>query len=322
MTPPAVFSPAPSKKAKKPRGHRRIDWLNVGAAVVALVTAVGAGSFAGAQIASASPADDAVQVLITDEATLAGTEEGLISSKTRLEESIQTETADAALIRTALGTLTETDERSAAADPAALAAATTAVDGYQAALAEAAIPELPAAYERGSVDEGSLSSVGEAIDIVQQKTTDVDAAAEEMRAARTAVDALKETYTAQLATFANSFTAHAAAEVEEYEVAGDEFRDAVTAAAATVVATPLNGAAGAAALTAYRNAVDALHTADHDERVRIEEEEARERENNRPRYNPPSQPDQPEPTEEPEEPAPTDPGTGGDTGGSVETPEG
>ncbi|HCS60623.1 MAG TPA: hypothetical protein DIW46_04370, partial [Microbacterium sp.] len=47
MTPPAVFSPAPNKKAKKPRGHRRIDWLNVGAAVVALVTAVGAGSFAG-----------------------------------------------------------------------------------------------------------------------------------------------------------------------------------------------------------------------------------------------------------------------------------
>ncbi|MEJ1921965.1 hypothetical protein [Microbacterium sp. KHB019] len=288
-----------SVKQKKARGYRRIDWLNVGAAAVAIVVAAGAATFTGVQMASASPTQGAVQILTTDEASLAGAEQAAAASKARLEETISAGASDAAALRKALGVLAETDEQPAAADPAALAAMTKSVDEYTAGLSEIAIPEVPAAYERGKVDTGSLQSVGDAIDRVQEASVAVDAVAEQLRAARASADTLTTTYSTQLSAFASSFAAHAQSEVEEYPVAEQEFRDAVTAAAAAIAATPLNTPEGATALTAYRDAVIALH--DDDYRARVEEEAARNNQQNN-NWTPPA-------SEEPTDPGTTDPGT-------------
>ncbi|MEW1961043.1 hypothetical protein AB0269_01115 [Microbacterium sp. NPDC077644] len=296
---PALVSPGflKSAKQKKVRGHRRIDWLNVGAAAVAIVVAVGAATFTGVQMASASPTAGAVQILKSDESTLAGAEQAAGAAKTRLEETISTELADAAALRTALGGLAETEEQPAAADPAALSTVTQAVDAYTTALGEIAVPELPAAYERGKVDTDSLQSVGDAIDRVQESSDTVDAAAEQLRTARARVDELTAGFTQQLAAFAGSFAGHAEAEVEEYPVAEQEFRDAVAAAAATIAATPLNTPEGAKTLTAYRDALIALH--DDDYRARVAEEEARNNQQNN-NWTPPA-------TQEPTDPGTTDP---------------
>lgn len=287
-------------KQKKVRGYRRIDWLNAGAAAVAIVVAAGAATFTGVQMASASPTQGAVQILTTDEAALTGAEQAAVASKARLEETLQTAGADAATLRSALGGLTETEEQPATADSAALATVTQAVDGYTAALGEVVIPEVPAAYDRGKVDTGSLQSVGDAIDRVQEASVAVDAVAEQLRTARANVDALAATLTTQLATFATSFAGHAQAELEEYPVAEQEFRDAVTAAAAAIAATPLNTQAGATALIAYRDAVIALH--DDDYRARVEEEAERQSQQQNSWQSPPA-------TEEPTDPGTTDPGT-------------
>lgn len=288
-----------SAKQNKARGYRRVDWLNVGAAAIAIVVAAGAATFTGVQMASASPAEGAVQILTTDEAALASAEQAAAASKARLEETIQAGAEDATALRTAVGVLAETEEQPATADPAALASVIQAVDGYTAALGEVALPEIPATYERGDVDTGSLQSVGDAIDRVQEASVEVDAVAEQLRTLRASVDALTATFTTQLATFATSFAGHAQAEAEAYPVAEQEFRDAVSAAAATIAATPLNSPAGAAALTAYRDAVIALH--DDDYRARVEEEEARNNQQNN-NWTPPG-------TEEPSDPGTTDPGT-------------
>lgn len=241
-------------------------------AVVAAVAAIGTAVFAGAQMANASPAADAVQVLTTDEAVLASAEDGLVASSARLTERVQTADADAALMRTALSSMNAVPEQSDSIDAASLAGAVHAVDSYRAGLAEITLPALPAQYARGSIDEGSLSSVGEAIDRVQTLSADVDATRDALRSVGDDIDALNGAYETQLAAFKASFTAAAVAEVEANPVAADEFRSTVTAAAAAVAAAPPNAAATTKALTAYRDAVIALRDADMQARVDEEAE--------------------------------------------------
>ncbi|MDQ0644568.1 hypothetical protein [Microbacterium murale] len=307
-SPTAMYVDAPkSAKLKKPRRHRRIDWVNTVAASAAVVVVAATAVFTGVQMASADPSADAVEVLAADEEVLAAAENSVATSATRLEESIVTGLSDSALIRTALTELAASDERRETADPAALATAVQAVDGYRAALEQAVVPPAPAPYERGNVDEKSLASVADAINEVQGASTAVDEVSDAIRTARTAVDNLNTTYANQLTTFATSLTAYAAAENEAHPVAGQELRDAVTAAAATANATPLSGASGAAALTAFRDAVVALREDD----LRVRELEQRERErsqNNQRPVTPAPVPDPVEPEPEPE-PAPTDPAT-------------
>lgn len=305
-SPTLVSSFTKADKPKKMRGYRRIDWLSTGVAALAIVVAAGSATFTGVQMASASPADGALQILIADESALAGAEHAAAASKQRLEESIQTNLNDAALLRTAASAMVETEAQAATGDPASIAAATAAIDTYQADLGELAIPDTPTVYERGSVDTGSLESVGDAIDRVQVASSAVDAVSEELRATRARLDALTTDYTSKLAAFAASFADHAKAEVENYPVAEQPFRDAVVAAAASVAVTPLSTPAGTAALTAYRDAVIALH--DDDYRARVAEEAARNQQQNTQDYNPPpTDPQDPDQPTDPQEPPITDP---------------
>lgn len=303
-TPSVIFvSSQKSKKSKKHRGHRRIDWVNTIVGAVAVVVVAATAVFTGVQVASADPASDAVEMLAADEASLAGAENSLAASSARLEESIATGLADSALARAALDELTATAERAETADPAALAAAVQAVDAYRTGLEQTVVPPAPAPYERGNIDEDSLTSVADAINTVQEASTALDEASDALRTARTSVDALNTAYTGQLAAFASSLTAYATAQNDAYPVAGQTFRDAVTTAAAAVAATPLNGAAGTAALTTFRDAVLALR--EEDLRVRVLEEQEREQSQNN------QQPVTPTPTPDPGEtdPGTTDPGT-------------
>lgn len=298
----AVAADDDGGKAKKARGHRRIDWINVVTASVAVVATVSAVVFAGVQIANASPADDAMQVLTTEESTLAGAENSLKTSKSRLEEKIQTADADTALVRTAMSAMAATADQPATADVAALNTVIQAVDGYRTALAEIVLPDLPYSYVRPILDEESLESVGQNLDRVQVRSAEVDAIAQEMRKARTSLDDLTGAYRAQLAAFAATLPQHAVVELEANTVAGDEFRTAVTTAAATVAAAQLDTAAGASTLTAYRGAVLALRA--EDLRVRTEQEAQRIAEEEQNNWNSNSNNNW---NEQP--PAPTDPGT-------------
>lgn len=294
-SPTAMYVDAPTNaKLKKSRGHRRIDWVNAIIAGVAVVVVAGTAVFTGVQVANADPAADAVEILASDEASLAGAEKSLATSTTRLERSIATGLSESALIRTALGELAATET----ADPVALTGAVQAVDAYRAALDVAVVPAMPAPYVRGRIDEDSLASVADAIDTVQESSMALDDASLELRTARAAVDALNAAYTGQLATFAESLTAYATAENDTHPVADQESRDALTAEAEAVAATPLNGAAGGTVLNAFRAAVLALRADD----LRVREIEERERERSRNIQ----QPVTPAPSPDPEE---TDPGT-------------
>jgi len=296
---PTLTSPrfVKNTKARKSRGYRRIDWLNVGAAAIAIVVAVGAATFTGVQMASASPTAGAVQILTSDEAALAGAEQGVVASIERLDETIQKGIADAAALRKTLVSLRETDEQPATADRDSLNAAVAAVDAYEKALSEITLPLAPEPYVRGDVDKNSLQSVGDAIDRVQESSESVDAVAEDVRVVQTDVDGLATNFTAALAKFASSFAAHAQTEIENYPVAEQGFRDAVTAAAVAVGSAQLTSPAGQSSLATYRDAVIALH--DDDYRARVEEEAARDNQQNN-NWTPPA-------TEEPTDPGSTEP---------------
>lgn len=313
-SPTAMYVNAPkTAKLKKPRRHRRVDWVNAIAASAAVVVVAATAVFTGVQVASADPSADAVEVLAADEESLTAAENSLATSTTRLEESIAAGLSDSALIRTALTELAATDDRQETADPAALAVAVQAVDGYRTALEQTVVPTAPAPYERGNVDEKSLASVADAINEVQDASTAVDEATDELRTARTAVDTLNTTYANQLTAFATTLTAYATAENEANPVAGQELRDAVTTAAAAVNATPLNGASGAAALTAFRDAVVALR--DDDLRRReIEQREREQSQNNQQPVDPSPEPDPVTPDVTPTDSPTPGPGTG--TGGT------
>lgn len=289
---PAVIYVGTEKasKVKKPRGHRRIDWVNTIVAGVAVIVVATTAIFAGVQVASADPAADAIEILADDQASLTGAENSLKAATTRVEESIATGHADAALIRTALDELGATNERAGTADPAALTSAIQAVDAYRAGLDQVVVPTAPAPYERGTVDEESLASVAEAINQIHEASAALDDAASELRSARTAIDALSTTYAGQLSIFAQTLTEFATAENEAHPVAGQTFRDAVTAATNAVTAAPLSGASGAAAFTAFRDAVLTLR--EEDRRAREDEEREREQPQN----------NQPTPTPDPSEP--------------------
>lgn len=292
-----------NKKPKKHRGHRRIDWVNTIVGAVAVVVVAATAVFTGVQVASADPASDAVEVLTADEASLAGAENSLAASTARLEESIATGLEDSALIRTALGELAATADHAETADQEALTAAVQAVDAYRTGLEQTVVPPVPARYERGNIDEDSLTSVADAINEVQEASTALDEASDALRTSRTSVDALNTTYTGQLAAFAGSLTLYATTQNDAYPVAGQKFRDAVTAAATAVTVTPLNGASATAALRTFRDAVLALR--EEDLRVRVLEEQEREQSQNNQR------PVTPTPAPDPGEtdPGATDPGT-------------
>jgi len=313
---PVTAAAAVVTTATRPR-RRTLDVLTVGLgslAVIAVATAVAVG---GVQMATASPAAGALSALRADEADLQNAQESLMGGVDRVRSSIEDEAADAAALRAVLlDTATAPDpmgEEGAVlevADPAALTAVLGAMDAYQADLAAIDIPEPPVAFERGDLDERSLVEVGEAIDRVHEQLTTTDAALAHVRTVRARLDELSETLDAAVTAFAASYPAAAEAALERYPDTDEPLDDALTEAAAAVVAADLLSEAGRATLLTYRDALVELAEGQQEALRAREEEQAR----SRPITNPGAGAG--EPTAEPIAPADqgtTDPGTG-DTG--------
>ncbi|MEV4773875.1 hypothetical protein [Microbacterium sp. LWH12-1.2] len=308
--------PAPPASAKR-RRRRRFDGLAAAAASLAIVGVATAGIVGGVQMANASPADGVMQSLRADEAMIQNAEQAFMSAHDRLSAKAVAGEANAAALRTAVdGARTAPDPRST--DGAATIAILDAVladgiiaeiDRHAAALQAVVLPEPVDPYVRNDIDEDSLSEVGVAIDDAQAQLAELDAATAELREGRTKVEDLDAQHATTLEGLAASFTALGIKAIEENPDAEAPLRDAVTAAAAHVVSSKLGGAEGAAAVTAYRDAVVALVT----DQAITEEERAeaarRERQNRQQNQEP-----DPTPTEEPvvPNPEPTAPPVEGD----------
>ncbi|GEM_PF-5768731 len=280
----------------------------------------------GVQAATASPADDALQVLTADERTIAGAEAALASMRQQVAAEVAEADARAEALSSALpGAATAADpadiapgeteapddaDRINIVDPVALERVSTTIEAYRAELKAITLPALPAPYEHSEVDEDSLVDVGSAIDRAQQQLTDVDRAMAALRDVREQMREREAAHVAQLRTFTSTFRAAAEKAIADHPDASPKLKDAVTAAADAVVAADLRADAGIKMLAQYRDAVFALASAQVNfDRVREEERQRQERERLE-RESRPQRPLIPEPSPTrppPEEPTPNEP---------------
>ncbi|MEJ1089352.1 hypothetical protein WDU99_13610 [Microbacterium sp. Mu-80] len=299
------------------RRRRRFDAFSVVAGGLAVAALVVTGAIGGVQLATASPADDALSALAADEKTIDSAMAGLESAHARLAESITEADAAAAALPAELQQVREVTDPAdippgwtevpedagviAIADPDALDAALTAVETYRTDLAAIALPEAPAAYARADIDADSLTDVATAIDAAQLQLAQIDQATAALRETRAEVDALTTQFEAELAVFTGTFPGVAQTAVEQHPDAEPELAEAVIAAGQSVARADLLDAQGKAALVPYRDAVVALVESQvYADRVRAEQERREEEERQRQQQQQP----QPETTPDPEEPEP------------------
>lgn len=304
--------PTPTVRRRAPR---RIDWLTVVSAVAAVVAVSVASTFTAVQIANASPVGDAVVLLEADQDALASAEQGLEAMRVRLQEQIDAGRSGATAFTTALASLAPAEEESPFVTPAAVDAAKKVAAQYTAALDGLEPPVTLPEWEQPAVDETSLASVGTAIDEVQVRAGEVDEAAAQMRVLRAEADAAADAFSAGLAAFASAVAAEVPAVLDDAPAADQQLRDAVQATAAAVGEVDLTTAAGAAAVTAYRDAVRAVRAAQQqaeDEAAEAEQQMWWPGDGGGEQTPAPTEPVEPDPGTEPGTGEPTDPG--GDTG--------
>ncbi len=317
------LSASPPVGGGAPRRRQRIDVLGAVTAAAAVVALVAAGIVGGVQVATASPASDALRVLTADEATIASAAEGADAARDRLVAQIADADRAADELRAALalartvpdpasGISRPSGSTVSIADEAALDAFLKRLDAYHEKLGAIEIPAIPAAYQRAPVDEGSLSQVGSAIDAAQLHLSEIDAMTAELRAAREAARAQTDAFAAEAAEFSRSYGDAAQQLVDGHLAAGEDVRAAVVEAAATIAQEDLLGEGGAQSLEAYTEAVSVM--LEENLRVLLEREEREREERESQTVAPtPTQPELVEPTDPPAEPVtptePTDPPT-------------
>ena len=248
---PVVLSGG-AKAKKSTRGHKRTDWLSVVAAVLAVAVVSATAVFGGIQIASASPAADALQSLAADEAALVNAQQSLSATAARIEADVTAGREDAARLEPALVAV------EGYSDEPARAAAVQAVRDYLAGLDALVLPEPAPAYSRPALDEDSLADVGAAIDDVQALSAELAEPTERMQALRATVTALRDRFVAQIAAFGATFPAWAQTVVDENDQADQSFRDALTTAAAAVPTGQAGGLLGIEAMLVLPPLVEAL----------------------------------------------------------------
>lgn len=294
------------------RRRRRVDVMSVviaGTAAIALVTA---GVIGGVQVATASPAGDALRALKADEATITSAAEGAQAAQTRLETDIASADAAAEQLGTTLaatrvvpdpaaGVTRDSDATVAIVDEASFDAFLKTLSAYRAQLQAIEIPTLPEPYERAELDDESLSQVGSAIDDAQLHLSELDTATAALRTSREEVRAATATFAAETSRFAQSYLATAQRLTDEHDAAGDDAQVAVSDAAGALAGADLLSEQGVAALSTYAAAVSEML----DENLRVLlEREAREREERRNQTVDPTpvQPGTGEPTDPPTDP--------------------
>ncbi|MBN7793388.1 hypothetical protein [Microbacterium esteraromaticum] len=299
------------------RRRRRFDAISVVAGGLAAAALVVTGAIGAVQLATASPADDALSALAADEKTIDSAMAGLESAHARLAESISEADATAAALPAELQQVREATDPAdippgwtevpddagviAIADPAALDAVLAAVESYRTDLAAVELPEVPAVYARADIDADSLDEVAAAIDAAQLQLAQIDRTTAALRETRMAVDARTAQFEAELAVFTATFPGLAQTVVEQNPDAEPELAAAVVAAGQEVARADLLAAQGTAVLVTYREAVVALVESQvYADRVRLEQEQREEEERQRQQEQQP----QPEVSPDPVEPEP------------------
>ena len=244
----AGASPAPGPV----RGHKRTDWVNVVAAVIAVVVVAGAAVFGVVQIASASPTASAVRALTADEASLVNAQQAFESTRGRTQAAIDADIATIDLLDPTLASLSGTVDETARANAVSASAA------FRSALDAITLPVAPAPYQRPAIDEDSLSDVGGAIDAVRIDSVVLGDLTADLREIRGSLITLEQSFLAQMQTFATTIPPAAAAVNGENADAEQTFRDAVTGTAAAMAAVMNSAKAGSTEATAYVAAVGAL----------------------------------------------------------------
>jgi peptidoglycan DL-endopeptidase CwlO len=301
-------------------GDPRRDWISRGVAVVAVLAVVGIVGVAGYQQLSRNPADEVAANLREQEAELQNAALTLDTSTALLESTVEAAEARVTTITPALTTLADKTDASVW-QPAEAARAALAV-----AVDDTAVPALPEAYERPSVDVSTLEGVARALDVVTASQLAIDELLAQVRAERGRLAAAVERFDEAVSGLGATVPDAAELAVAENSLASATFRDAVTTAAERVVADQRTGDLGVNALLAYAAAVDALR-AEHtrvDNLPQTAPSPAPVRPPSRGTVTPvapaspaPSQPAPPaEPAPEqpaPEQPAPEEPAPGGTT---------
>ena len=238
------------------RGHKRTDWLNVSVGVLAVVIVAGVAVFGGIQLANASPAASALRSLSVDEASLANGEQAVRSGIERIDALVAEARADATAVEPGLAAVTGYVD-----EPARLAAVQAVAD-LRAGLDAVVAPSLPAPYARPAIDTEDLAEVGAQIDVVRERSDDLNALTDDVRTVRAQVVGLRDAFRGSINAFGATFPEAATAETTEYGQAETRFIDAVRAAAGAVPAAQAAGGLGVAEMTAYPPLVDALRV-DH-----------------------------------------------------------
>lgn len=251
VSPTRVAGSASTGVASK-RGTKRIDWINVSAAVVAVVVVIAVSAFAAIQFVNSDPAESAVRSLSADEASLANAEAVAGASITRINEQIDEARSQVDAVLPALRTVKDY------VDEASFERASDAVIDLRTALDEVDVPEAPVMYQRPEIDTGDLGAVGAQIDAVRERSGALPALNERIRAARESVVGAQEAFATAMRELGSTFPAAADAEVAENIEAEAVFVDAVQDGAAAVVAAQESGQLAVREMAAYPALVDAL----------------------------------------------------------------
>lgn len=261
--PNGVRAPGTAKQ-RRSRGRRTMaQWLNGAVAIIAVAAVVAVVSAVVVQNASSTEVTQAAASLRTQEAELRNRTTTLQTSLALYDDAAAEAQAAADAAETALLDL------EGKSDEAARAAALEAVAVFRESLQGREAPSAPAAYERTpSAPAEDLVTVAAQIDAVRAASDEVERAIDEARAARAQLGVDEKDLVAAVTAFGATLPLTAAEIVAENGEAGEQFRTAVTNAAAAVTAAQQRGTVAAAEMTAYSAAVDALRA--ENERVLAE----------------------------------------------------
>ncbi len=246
-----------------------VNYFSVAAASLAILALVGTASFAVVQRATANPADEAMVSLREREAELANETQVLQTAADLYSASVS---EAASLAESSAPVLAGLSGR---VDAPALVSAEASRAALQKA-AESAVPVSVPVYQRGSIDEKSLTDVGQAIDGVRLARESLPPLVTDARDARSQVVAALTGFRTDLKTVGAAIESSTAALLADNDSAGSAFRSALSDAAAKVAAAQQAGGDGLAEMTSFASAVDALRV--EDARVRAIEQAERDAE--------------------------------------------
>ncbi|MGN6218382.1 MAG: hypothetical protein ACTHNQ_02675 [Microbacterium sp.] len=244
-------SPAGVTKVKTQR-RTAGDWVSVGVAVTAVGAVLAVGALAIVQRTTADDVSQATRSLREQEAELRNRITTLETSLSLYGSAVTDATAVAESAEPALAAL------EGKSDEAARATAVQAVAGFREALAALDVPADATTYARGTATPTDLAAAAARLDEVRARALEVDGAIDDTREARSAVAATQSGLLAALAAFGATVPASGGMIAEENPYASDAYRAAVLATADDIVAAQRRGESGAAQMTAYGQAVDAL----------------------------------------------------------------